>query len=99
MRYELQTHVADRADIGPRFAVTWAPFKSGKTTLRSTLWSEDTQVMTDCLKKLGFSVTVQQDSRELSNRTITVEGLGGKLPMSGGSSENHPLELFVGNAA
>jgi hypothetical protein len=32
----LQTHVDDRSNIGPRFGVTWAPFKSGQTTLRAS---------------------------------------------------------------
>ena len=36
LRYELQTHLDDRASIGPRFGLTWAPFKSGKTTLRTS---------------------------------------------------------------
>jgi Carboxypeptidase regulatory-like domain len=34
VRYEIQSNVDDRLDFGPRFGVTWAPFKSGKTTLR-----------------------------------------------------------------
>lgn len=34
LRYEAQTHVKDRTNFGPRFGVTWAPFKSGATTLR-----------------------------------------------------------------
>jgi hypothetical protein len=34
IRYEVQTHLADYNNVGPRFGVTWAPFKSGKTTLR-----------------------------------------------------------------
>ena len=36
VRYEPQTHVGDRANIGPRFGVTWAPFASGQTTLRGS---------------------------------------------------------------
>jgi len=36
VRYEAQTHVKDYANIGPRLGVTWAPFKSGKTTLRAS---------------------------------------------------------------
>ena len=37
VRYEVQTHVGDAANFGPRFGVTWAPFKSGQTTLRSSV--------------------------------------------------------------
>jgi hypothetical protein len=36
IRYELQTHVSDRADFGPRFGMTWAPFAGGQTTLRGS---------------------------------------------------------------
>src|SRR5205807_8242320 len=36
LRYEVQTHLRDYNGLGPRFGVTWAPFKNGKTTLRAS---------------------------------------------------------------
>jgi hypothetical protein len=36
LRYEVQTHVRNAGNVNPRFGVTWAPFKSGRTTLRSS---------------------------------------------------------------
>lgn len=36
VRYELQTHISQFTNIGPRFGMTWAPFKSGRTTLRAS---------------------------------------------------------------
>jgi Carboxypeptidase regulatory-like domain len=36
LRYEAQTHLDDFNAFGPRLGVTWAPFKSGKTTLRAS---------------------------------------------------------------
>jgi hypothetical protein len=36
LRYEAQTHLDDFNAFGPRFGVTWAPFKNGKTTLRAS---------------------------------------------------------------
>jgi hypothetical protein len=36
VRYEVQTHVKDHGNVGPRLGVTWAPFKNGKTTLRTS---------------------------------------------------------------
>ena len=35
-RYEAQTHIDDYNGLMPRVGVTWAPFKSGATTLRSS---------------------------------------------------------------
>jgi Carboxypeptidase regulatory-like domain len=36
VRYELQTHVRNYGNIGPRFGVTWAPTAGGQTTLRAS---------------------------------------------------------------
>jgi hypothetical protein len=36
VRYEAQTHVPDKLNLAPRAGFTWAPFKSGKTTLRGS---------------------------------------------------------------
>jgi 3-phosphoshikimate 1-carboxyvinyltransferase len=77
-------------------ALIRAALAQGQTVLRGALWSEDTQVMVACLQQLGFEVQVEPDAQECSNRTITVGGLGGRLP-NGGTVER-PLELFVGNA-
>jgi hypothetical protein len=37
LRYEAQTHLNDRGNFGPRFGLTWAPFKNGKTTVRGSV--------------------------------------------------------------
>jgi hypothetical protein len=36
LRYELQTHVDDYNNFAPRLGVNWAPFKSGRTTIRGS---------------------------------------------------------------
>jgi 3-phosphoshikimate 1-carboxyvinyltransferase len=77
-------------------ALIMAALSSGHVTLRGALWSEDTQIMTDALRRLGFEITVTGDDKEPCNRTIGLRGLGGIIP-NGGTAEN-PLELFVGNA-
>ena len=77
-------------------ALILAALAEGTTTLRGALWSEDTQVMTECLTQLGFEVRVEPDPAEDCNRTITVKGLGGAIPRAG--TLEKPLELFVGNA-
>jgi 3-phosphoshikimate 1-carboxyvinyltransferase len=77
-------------------ALVLAALADGEVTLEGALWSEDTQVMVDCLKKLGFDVRVDPDPNEFCNRTITVRGRGGEIPNAGTAEK--PLELFVGNA-
>jgi 3-phosphoshikimate 1-carboxyvinyltransferase len=77
-------------------ALVLAALADGEVTLQGALWSEDTQVMVECLQDLGFMVNVAPDPNETCNRTITVYGQGGKIPR-GGTAEQ-PLDLFVGNA-
>ncbi len=77
-------------------ALILAALADGEVTLTGALWSEDTQVMTEALRTLGFDVRVENDPTEFCNRTITVKGLGGRIPEAGTAEK--PLELFVGNA-
>src|SRR5665213_2120393 len=77
-------------------ALILAALSKGEVTLRGALWSEDTQIMTEALQRLGFEISVLPDPNEICNRAIVVRGLGGKIP-NGGTVEK-PLELFVGNA-
>ncbi|MCU0783315.1 MAG: 3-phosphoshikimate 1-carboxyvinyltransferase [Verrucomicrobia bacterium] len=77
-------------------ALILAALAEGEVTLQGALWSEDTQVMVEALQKLGFAIKVEPDPDEFCNRTITVKGLGGKIPNTG--TPEMPLELFVGNA-
>jgi 3-phosphoshikimate 1-carboxyvinyltransferase len=77
-------------------ALILAALGEGETTLQGALWSEDTQVMVECLQELGFMVNVEPDVQEACNRTITVYGKGGLVPPGG--TEEQPLDLCVGNA-
>ncbi len=77
-------------------ALVLAALARGTTTLRGALWSEDTEAMVDALRRLGFGVEVEFDPHETANRTLWVDGQGGRIP-PGGTAEQ-PLELFVGNA-
>ena len=77
-------------------ALILAALSEGVVTLEGALWSEDTQIMAEGLRTLGFDVAVEPDLDEECNRTIRVIGLAGKIPRSGTAQQ--PLELFVGNA-
>ena len=56
LRYEAQTHLSDFNALGPRFGVTWAPFKNGKTTLRASAG-----VFTDWLGSGTYEQTLRVD--------------------------------------
>jgi len=77
-------------------ALILAALADGEVTLQGALWSEDTQIMVECLQELGFMVNVAPDPDEICNRIITVYGDGGRVPPGG--TESQPMELFAGNA-
>jgi 3-phosphoshikimate 1-carboxyvinyltransferase len=77
-------------------ALILAALAEGTVCLERALWSEDTEVMVDCLRRLSFRVDVRPDPDESANRRIEVMGLGGQIPPGG--TREAPLELFVGNA-
>jgi hypothetical protein len=56
VRYEAQTHVGDYANLQPRAGLTWAPFKSGHTTLRGS-WG----IFNDWFSAGLYGQTVQID--------------------------------------
>src|SRR6185369_15849411 len=77
-------------------ALILAALAAAPVTLRGALWSEDTQAMVECLKRLGFPVEVADDPAEPANRTLEVQGAGGRIPNAG--TPEQPIELFVENA-
>lgn len=77
-------------------ALVLAALADGPVVLRGALWSEDTEVMVNCLRVLGFEIKVDKDPEETGNRILRVIGRCGIVPNSGTSDK--PLELFVGNA-
>ncbi len=77
-------------------ALILAALAASPVTLRGALWSEDTQAMVECLHRLGFPVGVAEDPAEPANRTLAVQGAGGRIPRAG--TPDQPIELFVENA-
>ena len=80
VRYEVQTHVPDALNFAPRAGFTWAPFKSGKTTLRGS-WG----MFYDWLPTGIYAQTLQVDGfrqRELNviNPSFPDPGSAGAAP-------------------
>jgi len=73
-----------------------AALGKGQVVLKGALWSEDTEAMVDCMKRLNIQVEVAMDPQLDANRIITIQGCNGKIPQGG--TESAPLELFVANA-
>ena len=67
-------------------ALLIAALCDGPVTITGALFSEDTALMAEALRKMGF--TVAEDS---ARQTLRVNGLGGKIPVES-------AELFVGLA-
>lgn len=67
-------------------ALLLAMLADGRSTLTGALFSDDSRHLIKCLQKLGFSTVADEEKK-----TITVEGLGGKLPKQEAS-------LYVGSA-
>lgn len=67
-------------------ALACAALAEGESALTGALDSEDTQVMADCLRRLGIRVV-----HDPAAATFRVQGCGGKIPAT-------DAELFVGNS-
>ncbi len=67
-------------------ALLLAALGHSRTVLTGALFSEDTEIMAEALRRLGFTV-----SADTSAHTLTVEGRGGEIPAA-------TADLFVGLA-
>jgi len=67
-------------------AMVLAALAAGPCTLRNVLFADDTEVMIDCLVRLGFAVTVDR-----ATHTVSVAGQGGRIPAEA-------AELYCGNS-
>src|SRR5262245_4301828 len=80
IRYELQTHVHDFSNVGPRFGFTWAPFANGRTTVRSSVG-----VFYDWLPTFVYDQTQRVDGfhqleLNIVNPLYPDPGTGGPVP-------------------
>jgi hypothetical protein len=73
VRWEAQTHLKDNNAFGPRFGVTWAPTKSGHTTLRASAG-----IFYDWLVPDTFEQTIRGDG--FHQQTVNISRAQGSLP-------------------
>ena len=78
MRYEAQTHVADWNNFAPRAAMSWSPFRDGKTTLRA-----GAGIFYDWFNGETYEQTLLVDG--VNQRDRIVQNPGFPNPLSGGT--------------
>ena len=79
VRYEIQSLLPGPGEIMPRFGVTWSPFKSGKTTLR-TSWG----VFYDWLAESTYEQSASTVSAEPEHRRSSYRNCNpGVIPPTG----------------
>lgn len=67
-------------------ALLLAALANGTSTLKGTLFSDDSRHFLSCLQELGFPVTIDEE-----HHTVTVTGFGGQIPKKEAS-------IYVGSA-
>ncbi len=67
-------------------AILLAALAEGPSALSGVLFADDTRVMLEAIRKLGFKLSVDEAAQ-----TVQIEGMGGQIPV-------RSAELFLGNA-
>ena len=80
VRYEIQSHVGDRLNFGPRVGVTWAPFKSGQTTLRGSTGLFYDWMPTSTYEQVLRVDGERQQEVNIINPSYPDPGTGGAIP-------------------
>jgi hypothetical protein len=81
VRQEVQANLDDALNVSPRVGLTWSPFKSGKTTVRSSFG-----VFHDWLESSVYEQTLQVDG--LRMQEIVVRNPGYPDYLAGGASQD-----------
>jgi hypothetical protein len=80
IRYEVQSHVNDALNFGPRVGVTWAPFKSGRTTLRGSAGLFYDWMPTSTYEQVLRVDGERQQEVNIINPSYPDPGTGGDIP-------------------
>jgi hypothetical protein len=80
VRQELQTHVGDGLNMGPRAGFTWSPFKSGKTTIRG-----GGGIFYDWLESSTYEQVLRVDG--FRQQDLIIQNPGFPDPFAGGAEQ------------
>jgi hypothetical protein len=86
IRYEVQTHLGDANNFGPRFGMTWSPGNSGKTTLRGSAG-----IFYDWLQTGIYEQTLRVDG--FRQRELNI--LNPLYPNPGGVGSSSPTNRYL----
>jgi Carboxypeptidase regulatory-like domain len=81
-RYEAQTHVSDFNNFDPRAGLTWAPFKSGRTTIRASVGLFHQWLNSGTYEQTLRVDGVRQRDITIINPSFPDPGVGGTAPPS-----------------
>ncbi len=73
-------------------ALLMGALAEGKTILRGVLFSEDSRVFMQALQEIGFRVSIQE-----TEKVVTIEGLGGRLPIAGPCAKERGVAADCGS--
>ena len=88
LRHEMQTHLDDWLNFGPRAGATWSPFKNGKTIFRGGFG-----VFYDWYDSQTYEQTLRVDGSRQSD--IAVQNPGFPNPLAGGDTTILPSGRIV----
>ena len=88
LRHEMQTHLDDWLNVGPRAGATWSPFKNGKTIFRGGFG-----VFYEWYDSQTYEQTLRVDGSHQSD--IAVQNPGFPNPLAGGDTTILPSGRIV----
>ncbi len=90
VRYEVQEHVPDHNNIMPRVGLTWAPFKSGVTSIRAS-WG----LFHDWMSPGTYQQTIQVDGAANGQQDISIVNPTYPVPNVGSAAAPPPTSKYL----